>query len=249
MNSTIPHIALAARGADGLAIIGNTRHAMMGIRYADGEGGNEPSDNPPATDNKPPASENPPKANENDDETPPPINAKTGKPYTAKETQDYIASLRTESKTNREAREKAEKEAQEAKDQRDKVLAALGLKSDGTPADETPEQLAAKLSERDKAVEATARENLVLRIGTRPEISANVDKLLDSRAFTDKLASLKSDDRDGVEALVKEWIENDPSYKVTAAASSSGGSAHSGTPPTGTRKSMSEAVSAALKKK
>lgn len=39
-DTTLQYTPLAPRGLDGLAIIGRTRHDLMGIRYEDGEGGN-----------------------------------------------------------------------------------------------------------------------------------------------------------------------------------------------------------------
>jgi len=39
---SIKSISLALRGPDGLAVIGRTLHDLRGIRYAEGEGGNEP---------------------------------------------------------------------------------------------------------------------------------------------------------------------------------------------------------------
>lgn len=255
MNSITRTIAPVQTDIDGMARIGRTVPDLMGIRFEENNGGNTAATGTTGTATTTatpaaPASTTATPAQPATETTnvaqagaqPPAINAATGKPYTAEETQAYIAKIRNEAKDNREGKEAAEKTAREATEQRDKILAALGLKADGSPADISPEALAAAKAESDAQVETTKRENLVLRIATRPGIDGNADKLLDSRQFNEKLSALKSDDRDGVETLVKEWIANDPTYKVTPAASSSGGTTHTGTTPTGKRKTMGDAV-------
>ena len=245
MISTIP----TARTIDGLAQIGMTRHQVMGIRYEGDEGGATPPGGPapapaPAPGGPSPVA-TPPAATPPVIETPP-INKLTGKPYTPAETQAYISTLRDESKTQRETREAAEKRATEAEETANRILRAAGFNPDGTPykeldADAIAKGKAASDAERD----TTKRENLVLRVAGA---SVNADKLLDSRAFNNKLSSIAVDDRAGVEALVKEFVEKDESYKVTSAAASSGGTQHTGAKPSTDRKSLQEALDERLPK-
>lgn len=232
--------------ADCMAQIGTARAAIMGLRFAEGDGSTPPAPTPPANTppnptppgTTPPATTPPPA-----DEIPPAINKTTGKPYTPAETREYIATIRGEAKDNREKFETEKSRADAAEARANAILKAAGLNPDGTPYTEIdPVKVQADKAASDAKVEETKRENLVLRVSGKSDIQANADKLLDSREFTNKLSALKSDDKDGVETLVKEWIEKDPSYKVTAAAASSGGTTHTGSTPPSGRKSMADAV-------
>lgn len=272
MNSMTRTIAPAcAVDLNGMAVIGMTRHALMGIRHAEDTGGAAPAAAPAASPTQTalgaptapapaatgtPATQTPTGGAQTPQtgaqpaagaaETPPAINPATGQPYTAAETQKFIADLRGENKTHREAAatEKARADAEAGK--LSAVLAALGLNADGSAAAKTPDQLTAELNERNTAVETTKRENLVLRVAGKAEISADADKMLDSRAFNDKLSALPSADKDSVETLVKEWVQEHPDHKTIPAAASSGGVAHAGGVPTTQRKTLSEALDAAL---
>jgi len=170
------------------------------------------------------------------------VNPTTGKQYTPAETQQYIATLRAEAKANREGKETAEAATAAQQANLQAALVALGVNPEpGTPPD--PAALQAQIADRTAAAESAARENLVLRVaGTRPT-PGNADALLDSRAFTEKLATIPLGDRAGVETLVDEFVKNDGRFSMTpAAAAASGGAAHSGTTPTTARKPMTEAI-------
>lgn len=238
---------------DCMARIGANKHSIMGIRFHTGDPANPPSQSapnptppgatPPAT-TPPPATDPAPKA----DETPPAINKATGKPYTPAETQEYITKIRGEAKENREKFETEKQRADAAEARSNEILKAAGFNPDGTPYSEIdPEKVTADKAKSDAERDNTKRENLVLRVAGKVSIGADADRLLDSRAFTDKLSSIAVDDKDGVETLIKEWIEKDPSYKVTSAAASSGGTTHTGTTPPSGRKSMADAVDAKYK--
>lgn len=253
--STTPHTPTAERGPDGLAIIGRTLHDLRGIRYEQGEGGNQPpapaappaapSSTPtpapaaPAAPTPPPAAPSAPASTEQ----PPAVNPKTGQPYTAAETQAYIAELRNEAKTNREAREAAEAAIAAQNAALQAALVALGVQPDPSQPPADPAALQATIAERTQAAEQVARENVVLRVaGSRP-VPANADALLDSRAFTSRLASIAVDDRAGVEALVDEFVTNDDRFRTTPApAAASGGAAHSGATPSTARKPVHQAI-------
>lgn len=236
---------------DGLAQIGMTRHQVMGIRYAGEEGGAGGAEGG-AGGTEGGEAKGGAKGAEGGTEggaketviTTPPINPKTNQPYTAAETQIYIAELRNESKTQRETREAAEARATEAETRANAILRAAGFNPDGTKYEELdPARIQAQKTESDSERDNTKRENLVLRVAGA---TVNADKLLDSRAFNHKLSSIKVDDRDSVEALINEFIEKDDSYKVTSAAASSGGTQHTGAKKTTERKSLAEALAEQL---
>lgn len=244
---TTQHIAShAIRDAFGQAVIGRTVHDLMGLRYNEGEGGNAPAggQEPP----KPGPPTPPPPA---DGTITPPAGA-TPDPKPANTpkvkfedldpaTQAYVRDLRTEAADHRQAAAAAKAAADAAKAQRDQVLAAMGLKPDGSEQDPDPAELEAKVAATAADADNTKRENLVLRVG--PGLGANVDKLLDSRSFLTKLAGLKVDDREGVTALITEAIAADATLKTAPApAASSGGTTHTGTTPTDQRQSKAAAL-------
>ncbi|WP_295035446.1 hypothetical protein, partial [uncultured Microbacterium sp.] len=108
----------------------------------------------------------------------------------------------------------------------------LGLvKDDEAP---TVEGLQTALQDRDTNLTraqadlaAQRAENTLLRIAGRSDINADVDALLDSRGFTEKLAAIDSASADyasQVEALVKGEVESNSRYrKVQVAPRSSNG--------------------------
>lgn len=106
----------------------------------------------------------------------------------------------------RDKRQAAETAAQETAAKLEQVLTALGLKTDeGTP---DPEQLAADLKAKDA-------ELAVLRAGTG---IADVDALLDSRAFTQTLSTIDPSDREAVKAHIQEYVTANPRFAVTPQA-------------------------------
>lgn len=253
MSTTSTSTTLGPRDeSTGLAQIGRTLHDLRGIRFNDGPGGGAPAPAPaapapaptattpapapapspaPAPTPAAPAPAPAPAPAAPTSETPPAINPKTGQPYTAAETAEYVKGLREEAKTHREAKEAAD--AQLAA-----VMAALGKKPDGTPLDAsaTPEDVA-KLAESNKH---TALENVVLRAA--PALGVNADRLLDSASFLTQLRSKESTDTEGIKTLISEALQKDATLAVVAAAASSGGTQHTGTTPTTARKSMHDAV-------
>lgn len=86
------------------------------------------------------------------------------------------------------------------------VLTALGINTDGDKVD--PDKLATDL-------QSQRAENAVLRAGNG---IADVDALLDSRAFTDSLRDIDSSDRDAVKAHITEYVTAHPRFAVTPQA-------------------------------
>ncbi|HEX7349596.1 hypothetical protein [Brachybacterium sp.] len=128
--------------------------------------------------------------------------------------------------TERDKRQAAETLAQENDAKLTAVLTALGLKTDST--DEVdPAQLATDLKAKDA-------ELAVLRAGNG---IADVDALLDSRAFTNTLGTIDPSDRDAVKAHIAEYVTANPRFAVAtqkaqgvrdAAAGTERQSAHEG---------------------
>ena len=105
--------------------------------------------------------------------------------------------------TERDKRQAAENLAQENDQKLTAVLQALGLAEKGAEVD--PDQLGKDLA-------AQRAENAVLRAGNG---IADVDALLDSRAFTQTLDSIDSSDRDAVKAHITEYVTANPRFAVT----------------------------------
>lgn len=106
----------------------------------------------------------------------------------------------------RRERQAAQALAQETAGKLDAVLHALGLADKGTEVD--PDQLANDLASQ-------RAENAVLRAGNG---IADVDALLDSRAFTDSLRDIDSSDRDAVKAHITEYVKQNPRFSSTPQA-------------------------------
>lgn len=82
------------------------------------------------------------------------------------------------------------------------VLTALGINTESDKVD--PDKLATDL-------QTQRAENAVLRAGNG---IADVDALLDSRAFTDSLRDIDSSDRDAVKAHITEYVTANPRFAV-----------------------------------
>lgn len=236
--------------ADGMAVVGRTLHDLRGIRFDEGTGGNQPAApapgaNPPAPQSTAPGTEPTAPAAQSTTATPPaapapnPALGPDGNPWDPARAGARIAEVNAEAKANRERATALEAEKAASDKRLADVLAALGLKPDGSAAEKTPEQLAAEVSQATTRQDEIARENIVLRVAGA---TVNADRLLDSRGFVTELSALKADDRAGVEALVNTWVQKDPTLTVTPAAAASGGAGHTGTAPSTARKSREAAI-------
>lgn len=102
----------------------------------------------------------------------------------------------------RKRRQAADSRVGELETQLSSILETLGIKTEGDKVD--PDKLTTDL--------ATQRaENAVLRAGHG---IADVDALLDSRAFTDSLRDIDSSDRDAVKAHITEYVTANPRFAV-----------------------------------
>ncbi len=104
--------------------------------------------------------------------------------------------------TERDKRQAAETLAQENDQKLTAVLQALGLADKGAEVD--PDQLGKDLASQ-------RAENAVLRAGNG---IADVDALLDSRAFTQTLDTIDPSDRDAVKAHITEYVTANPRFAV-----------------------------------
>ncbi|RSD22002.1 hypothetical protein [Amycolatopsis eburnea] len=151
--------------------------------------------------------------------------------------QKQIRDLRTESANHRTAKQTAAQQAQAAQQQRDAILKALGLTSDGDDAPPDPEALAAQVTDQQAINWEIGAENAILRVAGAA--GANADALLDSTSFLDSLEEFIADDpksdafRTKLQAHIKTWVSTHPNHKATTGAARSGGDhPGGGTPPT-----------------
>ncbi|GAB2519506.1 hypothetical protein [Paramicrobacterium agarici] len=211
----------AARDRDGLAIIGMTKHQMMGIRYIEGDGGATPPADPPAdpTPSATPPAEPTPPAQQTPPATPPTEPQPPAQPpvQVHGDRDEYIRELRSESKERRIALEKLQGEHQTA-----------------------TQSLATATEERDRY----ARELAVVR--NAGALNANADLLLDSASFQKDLASVDPSDNEAVKAAITAALEKNAAYKTGPALPPSSGGGHQGGQPSDKPMSLDDAVKKAL---
>lgn len=150
----------------------------------------------------------------------------------------YVKKLRDEAATHRvkskELEGKLSETEQRQQSQLDAIAKALGLKEDDGPPD--PEKLTKQLTETAQERDATQAELRTLRVERAAERAArehgaDVDTLLDSRAFAKKLGDLDPTDSgfsEAVSDLVKTTVDANPKYKAAQAATSSSADFSSG---------------------
>ena len=140
----------------------------------------------------------------------------------------YVRKLRDESASHRvkakELEERLTETEQRRQEQLDAIAKALGLAPDDAPPD--PEELTRQLADVQQQTTAREAELRTLRTERAAERAArqhgaDVDALLDSRAFADKLGKLDPSDEgfaDAVSDLVKTAVEDNPKYKADGPA-------------------------------
>lgn len=140
----------------------------------------------------------------------------------------YVQKLRNEAASRRVREKEQETAAEQARREKQELIDAFakaaGLKEDDGPPD--PEQLTKQLTEAQKQAQDRDAELRTLRIERAAEKAArthqaDVDALLDSRSFAQKLANLDPSDggfADALDELVKTTVESNPKYKATGPA-------------------------------
>lgn len=210
------------RDRDGLAIIGRTRHDLMGIRYDGEEGGNTPPappagggnstppPAPPAPAPQPPAPPTPPAPQPPAPAPQPPIDFR-GDPN------EYIRELREESKSRRLANEQ--------------------LTSQLAETTHTNETLAAQNAQ-------LARANAVILAAAG--LGANAAAILDAKSLDSKLAAVDPSDPEAVKTFITEAMESNPAFKTGPTLPPSSGGGHQGGQPPAAPTTLEGAISKAL---
>lgn len=150
----------------------------------------------------------------------------------------YVKKLRDEAAQGRVKSKELETKLTEAEQrqqaQMDAIAKALGLKDDDTPPD--PEELTKQLTAAQEQAQQRETELRTMRVERAAEKAArehgaDVDTLLDSRSFAQKLAGLDPTDSgfsEAVSDLVKTTVDSNPKYKAAQAAASSSADFSSG---------------------
>lgn len=152
--------------------------------------------------------------------------------------QKLIKDTRKDAGDQRHKAKEYETAAQQAQRERedflDRIAKAAGWKSDDAPPD--PDELAKQLTAAQEATSAREAELRTLRVERAAEKAArehgaDVDTLLDSRSFANKLSDLDPTADDfaaTVSDLVKTTVDSNPKYKAVQAAASSSADFSSG---------------------
>lgn len=199
---------VTARDVDGLAITGRTLHDLRGIRFEEGEGGNQPAPAAPAEPATPPA---PAAAAE----------PAAGTPGKVEDLPDWaqkiIHDTRQEAANHRTAAKTAADQA--SKDLTDKLAVALGLKPDAAtdPAALTASLTKAQQDARDASIKLAVYQAANTHQG-------NPDALLDSNTFLAKVQALDPTAADfgtQVSDAIKAAVAANPTLKTARAAGAS----------------------------
>lgn len=133
--------------------------------------------------------------------------------------QKLINDTRSEAAKHRTEKQTAAQQAQEAQAQREKLLAALGLKADGTDAPPDPAALAAQIEQAQAVAWTSAVELNVYKAAVANGLDPAA--LTDSRAFIDSLDEFTEDDITTPEfgsklaAHIKAYGEKHPQFKAS----------------------------------
>jgi len=187
------------RDVDGMAVIGRTRHDLMGIRYEDGEGGNTPA--PPAPD----AAATPAApATPAEPVTPPAAPAENVADLPAW-AQKIITETRAEAADNR-VKAKAETDRVNA------ILKAAGIQT------EEPDP-AALLTQSQADAAASKRELAVYKAASAA--GADPSKLLDRASFLTSIQAIDPTDGAAIKAAIQAAVAADATLKAARAAGAS----------------------------
>lgn len=208
------------RDRDGLAIIGRTRHDLMGIRYEGDEGGNTPPAPPAGGDPTPPAPPAPtPPAPTPPAPTPPPApQPPAPQPVNIHgDPNEYIRELREESKNRRLANEQLTTQLAETT--------------------QTNETLSAQNAQ-------LARANAVILAAGA--LGANAAAILDAKSLDTKLAAVDPSDPEAVKTFITEAMESNAAFKAGPVLPPTSGGGHQGGQPSATTPTLEGAVTKAL---
>ena len=213
----------AQRGPDGLAVIGRTKHALMGIRYEDGEGGDDAQAAAKAATDaaaaaKPPWGDDP---------------SKFDPDKAWKLIQNVKGDLESEKTKRADEIAAAVKKASE--DTQKSTLAEFAklLTGDGEPEtdptklNEALTALKGQVTEKDTALstaEQTAKTSAVaLQVAIHsPSLGASAALLLANEKFTNSLGTVEPTDEAAIKAAITQALQDNAALKATPSRSGSG---------------------------
>jgi hypothetical protein len=231
MSSIVPTAFPVVADRDGMAVLGRTRHALMGIRYVDGEGGAGAG----AADAGAAGAADAGAAGAGGAGA----GTDAGAVGTGTEAQDVaslpawaqkvITDTRAEAARYRTGTETAAQQAQQQL--ADKIAQAIGLKPDEST---DPAALTAKLTQAQEATKATERR---LAVFSAAADTQQATALLNRLDFTNSIAGIDPSDATAIAAAVQAAVDADPSLKTARAA---GASTVSGTAGSGEGQPITE---------
>jgi len=235
---SINPVPFTLRDVDGLAVIGRTRHDLMGIRYDEGEGGNTP-----------PAGDQPSGQQQTGTDAP-----WTKDNFDPDRAYRLVENLRTDLASEKTKREQAITDAvsQAQKDIVAQIASALG---GGEQPETDPAKLQAKVTDLSSQIQSkdgaltTAQADLKARdltiaILSNPAVrDANSKMLLSNEQFKTSIASVEPTDEAAITAAIHQALQANAALKATP--SRSGGGEHQGA----TVQSLEAQLAAATKAK
>lgn len=219
---------LAQRGPDGLAIIGATRHQLMGIRYEEGEGGAGGDAAAQAAAAAAAAAATPPWGDD-------PTKFDPNKAWAL--IQNVKGDLAAEKQKREEAIAEAVKKASE-ETQKATLAQFAKLLSGETEPETDPVKLAEKVTDLSSKVEAANGELTKAQVEVKtarlerevailaPTLGANAKLLLANEQFKTSIASAEPTDEAAISAAIQKAVQDTPTLKATSPRS--GGGEHQG---------------------
>jgi hypothetical protein len=228
MSSIVPTAFPVVADRGGMAVLGRTRHALMGIRYVDGDGGGTSADAGDAgsadagTGSTGAADAGAGTGSEAQDVASLPAWAQKVITDTRAEAARYRTGTETAART---AAEKAQQELV------DRIAVAAGLKKDAAT---DPAALTQQLTQAQEATKATERR---LAVFSAAADTQQATALLNRLDFTNSIAGIDPSDATAIAAAVQAAVNADPSLKTARAA---GASTVSGTAGSGEGQPITE---------
>ncbi|QPZ39706.1 hypothetical protein [Paramicrobacterium chengjingii] len=219
------HCNMAARDRDGLAIIGMTKHQMMGIRYVEGEGGNTP---PAGGDGDKGGQAQNDGVKPNESSTP-----WTKDNFDPERAGKLVENLRGDLATEKQKRDQAIKDAvaEAEKNILGNISKALG---GGEQTETDPDKLNASLSDLtskfdDAKTTITAKDaeikanQVALQVALHaPELGANTALLLKNEQFKNSIGQVEPTDEAAIKAAITKALQDNAALKQPPARSGAG---------------------------
>lgn len=229
--STTTTATLAQRGPDGLAVIGRTRHQLMGIRYTEGEGGNEGGDAAAQAAAKAAADAAAASAS-----TPPWGDDPTK--FDPDKAWKLIENLRAEVATAKGDKTALTDRLTAAEGKFDQFTKGLGGLLGFEEPETDPAKLQEKVTDLSSKVEAANGELTKAQVDIKtarlerevailaPTLGANAKLLLANEQFKTSIAAAEPTDEAAITAAIQKAVQDTPTLKATSPRS--GGGEHKG---------------------